>query len=119
MPNISELSGPHDGAAFAETVFRDFQKLMSRDETAEWLRKLSGLLQSTFCGRSQDAVARSELVRRAHAIVSLAGFLGFAELARRCGAIEEACHAEADLAPSFEAASAAARAALRTLDALR
>lgn len=118
-PRSSEPAALPDAAVFVEAVFQDFRKLMSSQETAAWLRKLSDLLQSTFCGRGLDAVDRFQLARRTHAIVSLAGFLGFADLARHCSALEEACHAGADLSLSFAAASVASHAALRTLDTLQ
>jgi len=63
--------------------------------------------------------ACSRLALQVHALVSQAGFLGFSELSRRCSALEEACHAPADIVPAFEAARVSARAARRMITTLQ
>lgn len=55
---------------------------------------------------------RAQLVTRAHALVSLAGLLGFSDLARRCSALEEAASRERDIVgplTSLKAVAAQAR----------
>jgi HPt (histidine-containing phosphotransfer) domain-containing protein len=104
--------------SFVEKDFEDFRKMMSGEETTAWLSRLSEELQATFFDQPLDTLERSQLARRAHAIVSQAGFLGFADLARLCGALEEACATRADLSASFERASRAAQAACITISAL-
>lgn len=105
--------------SFVETDFEDFRKMMSGDEVSAWLTRLSEDLQITFFAQPLEALDRSHLARRAHAIVSQAGFLGFADLARLCSTLEEACITCADLSSPFERASLAADAVCRTISTLR
>jgi chemotaxis protein histidine kinase CheA len=105
--------------SFVEKDFEDFRKMMSGEEITAWLARLSEELQATFFDQPLDKLERSHLARRAHAIVSQAGFLGFSDLARLCSALEEACATRADLSACFEQASRAARAVCITISALR
>ena len=57
-----------------------------------------------------DAATPSEIARRAHALVSLAGQLGFTELSRRCAEVETAARDGIDPIPVDEVRSAADRA---------
>lgn len=105
--------------SFVETDFEDFRKMMSGDEVSAWLTRLSEDLQITFFAQPLETLDRAHLARRAHAIVSQAGFLGFADLARLCSALEEACVTRVDLSSPFERASLAAHAVCGTISALR
>jgi chemotaxis protein histidine kinase CheA len=105
--------------SFVEKDFEDFRTMMSGEEITTWLARLSEELQATFFNQPLDKLERSNLARRAHAIVSQAGFLGFSDLARLCSTLEEACATRADLSASFEQASAAAQAVCNTISALR
>jgi chemotaxis protein histidine kinase CheA len=105
--------------SFVEKDFEDFRTMMSGEEIATWLARLSEELHATFFNQPLDKLERSNLARRAHAIVSQAGFLGFSDLARLCSTLEEACATPADLSASFEQASAAAQAVCNTISALR
>ena len=57
-----------------------------------------------------DAATPSEIARRAHALVSLAGQLGFVELSRLCAEVETAARDGIDPIPIGEVRSAADRA---------
>ncbi len=57
-----------------------------------------------------DAATPSEIARRAHALVSLAGQLGFTELSRRCAEAERAVRDGVDPIPVGEVRTAADRA---------
>jgi HPt (histidine-containing phosphotransfer) domain-containing protein len=107
-----------DQTLFVETDFDDFRKMMSGEEVSSWLRRLSDELRRTFFDRPVEALDRSQLARHAHAIVSQAGFLGFSDLARICGTLEEACAMPADLSAPFEQASLAARAVCARINTL-
>jgi CheY-like chemotaxis protein len=106
-------------SSFVEEGFQDFRTLMSSQEVRKWLTRLSNELQSTFRDESPDTIDRLDLARRAHAIVSQAGFLGFSDLSQLCGTLEEACNTQADLSLPFEKARLAANAARRTIRTLR
>jgi CheY-like chemotaxis protein len=106
-------------SSFVDEDFQDFRTLMSSQEVKKWLTRLSNELQRTFCDQGPDAIDRSDLARRAHAIVSQAGFLGFSDLSQLCGTLEEACNTQADLSLPFEKARLAADAARRTISTLR
>ena len=105
--------------SFVEKDFEDFRTMMSGEEITAWLARLSEELHATFFNQPLDKLERSNLARRAHAIVSQAGFLGFSDLARLCSTLEEACATPADHRRSFEQASAAAQAVCNTISALR
>ena len=57
-----------------------------------------------------DAATPAEIARRAHALVSLAGQLGFNELSRRCAEVETAARGGIEPIPIGEVRSAADRA---------
>ena len=63
-------------------------------------------------------IDRSQLARRAHAIVSQAGILGFSDLARLCSTLEEACANGGDVSSPFRKAELAARAARDAIGSL-
>ena len=76
-PNSPAEKAPVAQPSFVAADFQDFRTLMSSQEVAKWLTRLSNELQSTFCDQSPDTIDRLDLARRAHAIISQAGFLGF------------------------------------------
>jgi hypothetical protein len=116
--NSPEIA-PLPQASFVEKDFEDFRTMMSSEEISLWLTRLSGELKNIFFDQGLDTLDRSDLARRAHCIVSQAGFLGFSNLARLCVTLEEACITRADLSSPFEKASLAAHAVCRTINTLR
>jgi hypothetical protein len=121
-PNALDASGEKASVAqscIVDEHFQDFRALMSSQEVTEWLTRLSNELQSTFFEQDPDTMDRLDLARRAHAIVSHAGFLGFSDLSQLCRTLEETCNTQADLSLPFEQARLAADAARRTIGTLR
>jgi CheY-like chemotaxis protein len=129
LGELNRLLGPQDigppaekphrpRAPFAADEFENFRAMMGSKIVAVWLARLSQDLQSAFFDHGQAPPDRSRLARRAHAIVSQAGILGFSELARLCGTLEEACATGADVSAPFGKAKLAARAAHDTIGSL-
>lgn len=90
------------GAAFQEIC-----DLMGRSWAVRGLTKLTQQIDEAF-GAAAGARDDNQLVRQAHALVSLASVLGFGVLSDRCSALEEACRSGQGVQTAFERAKASA-----------
>ncbi len=93
--------------------------LMGRAWVETGLRKLVGQIDELSTLSATIATDAESLVARAHAMVSLAGLLGFADLSERCVALEQAAKENRDVGVSLdEAKAAAAQARSAAIEAL-
>jgi CheY-like chemotaxis protein len=115
---IDRLIAPAERAPLAANDFREFRAISGKEVVAAWLSRLSEELRNTFLDQKPDMIDRSQLARRAHAIVSQAGILGFSDLARLCGTLEEACANGGDILSPFRKAELAARVARDAIGSL-
>jgi CheY-like chemotaxis protein/HPt (histidine-containing phosphotransfer) domain-containing protein len=109
---------PAERAPLITKDFREFREISGKEVVTAWLSRLSEELRTTFSDQEPDMIDRSQLARRAHAIVSQAGILGFSDLARLCGTLEEACANGGDVSSPFRKAELAARAAREAIGSL-
>jgi HPt (histidine-containing phosphotransfer) domain-containing protein len=116
---IDRLIAPVERAPLATKDFREFRAISGKEVVTAWLARLSEELRNTFFDREPDMIDRSQLAHRAHAIVSQAGILGFSDLARLCGTLEEACTNGGDVSSPFRKAELAARRARDSIGSLR
>jgi signal transduction histidine kinase/DNA-binding response OmpR family regulator len=103
---------------FDQEAFTDFVNLMGHERVAEWLTRLKKQLSDTFFGNKFDQVDREELARSAHAIISQAAILGFAELAELCGQLQEACDSSRNLSLPIQKAQSASNTARDMIDTM-
>lgn len=75
------------GPSFRPEFFDEFVSVLGAARAAEWVERLDQQLASAFADDNEDP---NVLRDAAHTIVSLAGMIGFVELAQRCSALEEA-----------------------------
>jgi CheY-like chemotaxis protein len=115
---LNHLTTPADRAPLVAKDFREFRAISGKEVVTAWLARLSEELRNAFLDQEPHTIDRSQLARRAHAIVSLAGLLGFCDLARLCSSLEEACANGGDVSSSFRTAELAARAACDTIGSL-
>jgi CheY-like chemotaxis protein len=116
--DIDHSIAPTEGAPLVAKILTEFRAISGKEIVSAWLGRLSKELRSTFLDQEPNRIDRSQLARRAHAIVSQAGILGFADLARLCGTLEEACANGGDMLSSFRRAELAARAACDAIGSL-
>jgi CheY-like chemotaxis protein len=107
-----------DRAPWIAKDFVEFRAICGQEVVIAWLARLSKELEITFLKQEPDTIDRSQLARRAHVIVSLAGLLGFSDLARLCCSLEEACANGGNVSLSFRKAELAARAARDAIGSL-
>lgn len=88
-------------------------ELMGRPWVVRGLTRLTEQIDETFGVDPDVAQEDRQLAARAHALVSLAALLGFAELSQLCGMLEDACRGGRDVRPIFSKAEAAAMQAHR------
>lgn len=93
-------------------VFDEACELMGRSWAVRGLTKLKVQIDEAF--GAESARRDGQLAGQAHALVSLAAILGFAELSDLCAALEEACRSGCDVQPPFESARAAASKARKS-----
>jgi CheY-like chemotaxis protein len=101
---------PAEHAPFVVRNFEDFRATIGTEKVSTWLTRLLEELRSTFFDQESKTLDRTQLARRAHAIVSQAGILGFSDLARLCSTLEQACATGGDVSSPFGKAELAARA---------
>ncbi len=106
-PNNSNPARPF----FDQSGFDEFRNMMGTDRVASWLTQLNELLESTFSDDRTRSNDRPQMGRSAHAIVSMAACLGFAELAQRCSELDQACTSGKELSLALNKARSAARTA--------
>lgn len=98
-----------NGAGTAEKpAFDDLCELMGRDWVASGLAKLRNQIHEAFENEPAATADRQQLAGRAHALVSHAALLGFAELSQLCSELEEASTNGRDLSSIFQQARQAA-----------
>lgn len=104
-------------ASFNEKNFADFKDMMGAERASHWLGRLDEQLQSFL---DETAILdRSQLARKAHALISQAALLGFSGLAEHCTMLEQACNSESDLTTPIENARCSAGEARATIERLR
>jgi CheY-like chemotaxis protein len=106
----SEKKAPAEVAGFVLEDFEAFRTISGEQTVAVWLTRLSKELQRTFFDEEADKFDPSLLARRAHAIVSQAGLLGFSDLTQLCGTLEQTCANGGDVSSAFGKAERSARA---------
>jgi CheY-like chemotaxis protein len=112
------LIAPVQRAPLVAKDFSEFRAISGKEAVTAWLARLSEELRTTFLDQEPDMIDRSQLACHAHAIVSQAGILGFSDLARLCGTLEEACADGGDVLSPFRRAQLAARAARDAIGSL-
>ncbi len=91
-----------------DTTLEALARYIGRKRLEEMLGAFAREVEARVSGL--DTATPSEIARRAHALVSLAGQLGFTELSRRCAEVETAARDGNDPLPIGEVRSAADRA---------
>jgi CheY-like chemotaxis protein/HPt (histidine-containing phosphotransfer) domain-containing protein len=104
-PSLSEVAS---GSALDEVT-----ELMGRAWVARGLTKLTEQIDEVFGVEPDVAREDPQLATRAHALVSLAALLGFAELSQLCSMLEDVCRSGGDVKPIFLRAQGAALQAHR------
>lgn len=107
-----------DDASFDAATFHQMRSLLGAERTAAWLASLKEQLEALLTDTLDPSPDREALARRAHALVSHAGSLGFTEISLLSRALEEACVGGRGFGEELRAARVAGAAALRTLDRL-
>jgi signal transduction histidine kinase/CheY-like chemotaxis protein/HPt (histidine-containing phosphotransfer) domain-containing protein len=105
---LSAVNDPDLDATLDELV-----EFMGRDWVESGLTMLRDKVDETFRDEEETLADTEGLARGVHKIVSHAGLFGFAELARLCGELEEACRSEGDLPARYRKTRAAALAVRR------
>jgi HPt (histidine-containing phosphotransfer) domain-containing protein len=106
------------GAALDEKEIENLCLTMGRQWVIRGLFELKDQLKLTFEDVGVEPVDRDVLARQAHSLVARAGILGFSELARLCGAFEQACKRGKALGPPLSKARTAALQAQATIPQL-
>jgi HPt (histidine-containing phosphotransfer) domain-containing protein len=94
---------------FDQQAFDSLRTLMGAQRVSEWIERFLQQLEATFPVAAAEIPPRDLLARNAHALVSHAALLGFLELARLCGELEEACVSGGDVDLPIGRVRAAAR----------
>jgi CheY-like chemotaxis protein len=115
---LAHLRVPAERKPLIAKDFTEFRAISGKEVVTAWLARLAEELRATFLDQEIDMIDRAHLARRAHSIVSQAGILGFSDLARLCGTLEEACAKGGDLSSQFRKAELAARAARDAIGSL-
>ena len=95
---------------FDRQAFESLQTMMGGERVSEWIEKFLQRLETTFPVAAAEPRGREQLARDAHALVSHAALLGFAELSGLCSELEGVCVNGGDLDPLIPRVRAAARA---------
>jgi CheY-like chemotaxis protein/flavin-binding protein dodecin/HPt (histidine-containing phosphotransfer) domain-containing protein len=96
---------------FDRRAFESLRTMMGGERVSEWIAKFIQRLEATFPVAAADTPGRELLARDAHTLVSDAALLGFTELSRLCGELQEVCVNGGDVDPVILRVRAAARAA--------
>ncbi len=110
-PNLDDIARRDDRPeidVLDETALETLAGYIGRERLEEMLGAFAREVETRLS--DFDAATPSEIARRAHALVSLAGQLGFLELSRRCAELEKAARDGVDPIPVGEVRSAADRA---------
>lgn len=92
---------------FDESALRELRELMGSEWIAKGLQILRQQIEGAFTDEP-ELEHREELARRAHALVSQSGLLGFPELSHLCSVLEEAANGGQYTDVAFQRAKAAA-----------
>ena len=99
-----DRSGSQEGAEAATrseaegTSFVELDSLMGRTWVERGLTSLIEQIDELFAAHETTAAPdRERLASHAHALVSLAGLLGFSDLSQRCSSLEEAARSARDI----------------------
>jgi CheY-like chemotaxis protein/HPt (histidine-containing phosphotransfer) domain-containing protein len=90
-------SKPADAVPLDRETYGNLVTLMGREKVLKLLDNLGAQLTRTLEGPCLDVSDRERLGREAHAMVSMAGMLGFVELSGLCSEVEQACLGGLDL----------------------
>jgi CheY-like chemotaxis protein len=118
VPDYWQKGAPSERGPLVVRDFKEFRAISGKEIVAAWLTRLLAELQITFFDQELNMFDRPKLARRAHAIVSQAGILGFSDLSRRCSTLEEACANGWNVLLAFGKAELAARAARLAIGSL-
>ena len=99
-----------DEADSVDAALEELHALMGEAWTRDGLRQLRDQLGG-LSAAGDDRFAKDTLGRKAHALVSLASMLGFAELSKRCRLLEEVALRGDRIDEAFSAVATAAAAA--------
>jgi HPt (histidine-containing phosphotransfer) domain-containing protein len=88
---------PADLAPLDRETYGKLVTLIGREKVLKLLDNLGAQLTRTLEGPCLDPSDRERLGREAHAMVSMAGMLGFIELSGLCSEVEQACRGGLDL----------------------
>jgi CheY-like chemotaxis protein len=106
---------PDEAPSFDPQAYRQMTDLLGDERAQAWVERLKEQLDS-IVGHGDVAGADQErLARRAHALVSQAGSIGFSAVSREAGELEQAWLAKADLKKPLGRLKAACRKALDQL----
>lgn len=86
---------------FNEENFVEFRSMMGAERVDQWLGRLDEQLQVLLTADYSGADRRT-LATQAHALISQAALLGFADLALYCTELEQACNHGSDLTVPLE-----------------
>ncbi|HEX8416191.1 MAG TPA: response regulator, partial [Methylobacterium sp.] len=111
-------SPPSDSPILDLEVYQSLRDLMGEKKVAELLVRLSRELQSRFVAMAGDE-ERAQLAQDAHAMISMAGMLGFSNLADVCRELEEASATGLEFSRRWARLESARRMALDQIADLR
>ena len=109
---LSEGPAP-DPSCFNEKDYGDFRDMMGAERVGQWLARFDEQLDAIFLQCRESTL--QQLAQSAHALISQASLLGFAELAGLCTHLEQACHLGGDVTASFREAKQSAEQARQTI----
>ena len=99
-------------------VYESLQNLIGEKKVADLIARLASELQSRFATLVDDR-ERERLAQDAHAMVSMAGMLGFSDLAEVCRELEEASATSHELSRQLARLQSARKVALDRIAQLR
>lgn len=115
-PSVSAV--PLSGPVLDVNVYESLQDLIGEKKVADLIARLANELQSRFATVADDR-ERERLAQDAHAMVSMAGMLGFSDLAEVCRELEEASATSHELSRQLARLQSARTVALNRIAKLR